>query len=175
MSHEESHGLREHPGVPLPVVSPLPPRFSVPMSSQPAVAGSSDGAQQPGRETSRVYASFDPGVSSADLHQRTGTMKDPPVAAPVGFTAIGPAGKGPVTFQAPAAVQPARAPQHGGQPVPSARRGGQVRHGAAAWSVAIMHLQERSSAPETSCLPLPSARSQNLRPRAVRDWDDWTS
>ena len=131
MSHEDGHGPREHPGVPQPVVSPLPPRLCGQPSTQPAPAGGSNGAQQPGRGTYPAsYASFSPGVSPPEIHPRMGTVNAPPVAAPVGFTAIGPVGKGPVTFQAPAAKQPVTAPHPTGSPVPTARREAEVRHGS---------------------------------------------
>ncbi len=48
-------------------------------------------------------------LAAASIQHRF-AMAVPPAPAPVGFTAIGPAGRGPVTFQAPAVSQPAAAP-----------------------------------------------------------------
>ena len=61
-----------------------------------------DAAQQP-------EAAIPPSVLGITSFRHGFTMALPPPPAPVGFTAIGPAGKGLVTFQAPAGSQPAAA------------------------------------------------------------------
>ena len=128
MSHEVPHGLDERPNLSLLEPPGLLPMFLSQPHSEPAAVRSSGGDQQasPSHHAAN-YAAFAAGVPPFDADQRTIITKAPSAAAPVGFTAIGAAGRGPVTFQAPAVRQPARAPQAAAPPpAPQIRRERQV-------------------------------------------------
>ena len=98
--------------------------------------------------------------ASARGHQPITMTAPPSDAVPVGFTAVGPAGKGPVTFQAPAAIQLARA----STPAVTPRRNETVRllprSVLCFWSIApCLQCMQRSLQTYCTCTGLSLARN----------------